>query len=767
VGSAARVVMGCWIAALVGCHTPTPAVLELDERGGTFEVRGERGATLQIDVPPGALDEPLTLLVTPAPPLGDELARFVLSPTGLLLQVPIEVKVRGVRGIDASGSLAWVDGDGFLPLASTVSGGDVEAETPALGFSAPDPDGETALIAATDASALVVAPADCDKVIASHSAAITAAKASGHPLVMLAEYTALKAALRVCAGGAAAEIAALEAQACAGMNEAVQAASAMTVTDLASWRAAAIPIYGWIGEVQLTGAECSTDAANAMIGSKVAQLLSFFDQRLGALEISEDLQPELAMLNELLGYECVCDLAALDEPCAVLNTKLYPDLLDKFRASTYAACRRTGSSRLVEGLYTGAFTKRSFSATGKLPLQGDDNPFFDHARFTYADLEADAVLCASTLQVRVLDGASPPQEISPSPPALGGGETPGSGEDEVAVNVPATGRITLDARLVAPTCAGQVLPEGSVEVRAEHEGLVVDLTTAPIVDKVYDLGTAPYEVDAADVSKRLGGTKSFDLVLRRVGAACPGLSYTDPRKLFVVHATLPPDPPAEPEATGALVYLSGASASVTVDGESVFDQVDRFGTFMPIALEDRQVLSDESGNTGASGSLLSTIDASAIFRPTEETVALGASFPILESIHVFAGFDADMNVPSPSPMFPQGYDGRMFVDWSFDVDVGDSEAVVPVNMRVRATSTASRVSSGNPPLCSVDVRSIFTSDTFFLMDTSTGALSASRTIHVPAPPFSVRTFCLVNANDALGSPLAQQVGTDLTLEFLP
>ena len=79
---------------------------------------------------------------------------------------------------------------------------------------------------------------------------------------------------------------------------------------------------------------------------------------------------------------------------------------------------------------------------------------------------------------------------------------------------------TLDARLVAPTCAGQVPPEGSVEVRAEHEGLVVDLTTAPLVDKVYDLGSTPYEVDVADVAKRLDGTKTFDLVLRRVGAAC-------------------------------------------------------------------------------------------------------------------------------------------------------------------------------------------------------------------------------------------------------
>ncbi len=98
---------------------PDPAattVLDLDASGGSYLVSAPDGAELLIDIPAGAVTDPVTVALTPVTPLGDGLARFRFEPSGVALLAPATITVRPPEGIDIPANAVF-----FLAFDERVS----------------------------------------------------------------------------------------------------------------------------------------------------------------------------------------------------------------------------------------------------------------------------------------------------------------------------------------------------------------------------------------------------------------------------------------------------------------------------------------------------------------------------------------------------------------------------------------------------------------------------------------------------------------------
>lgn len=121
-----------------------------DDDGAASAVIGPAGGQLRagevtVEVPPGALDAPISLAVAPAgrvstPGLSPLTRVYRFLPEGLLFAKPVRVVFRLRRGVSTA-SVYWsrIGGNGFDSLGGTVVGRTVAAETPhfGLGFAGP------------------------------------------------------------------------------------------------------------------------------------------------------------------------------------------------------------------------------------------------------------------------------------------------------------------------------------------------------------------------------------------------------------------------------------------------------------------------------------------------------------------------------------------------------------------------------------------------------------------------------------------------------
>jgi hypothetical protein len=514
------------------CRAPggEPVAGTLDAAGGALEVVAEDGTTLRLSLPPGALDGPIDFLITPTEPSDGGAARFLVAPAGVLLLAAAEVTITHPGELDPDATLAWVDGDVATFLPTEAGSSVLRAPTPSIGFPGPDASATQARLVAVDTTALEVVVADCARQETLAQAAIARATDSGSALSVTQAWTSYQALQARCVPAQTELAARLATRACEQFDAAMQQARATQADSLTAFQRSAGSLLAAVGSVQLTDGACDTSPHAAVLDEKFQQMLGFFDTRFAATELSDDLEAETDLLEELFAYDVACQALGLDV-CAPLHDKLFPDVLDRLRRAAYDLCLTSGNpaklARMME-------EQLNFSrpVAGRLPPRGRLDPYMTHARFTYGDLEEDIAYCASTLEPHVFDDVDVPVEILPAPAPLAPGPTPGSTENEADLTLPPGGSLTLGGVVRSAPCLDGSAPTDALVARVG----ATELARAQAAGDRYTLATRPFSFTTSQLQAAAGGASAFDLELYREGADCG--TYTDPFQLYVLHVTV-------------------------------------------------------------------------------------------------------------------------------------------------------------------------------------------------------------------------------------
>jgi hypothetical protein len=506
-----------------------PVAGTLDQAGGTLEATAKDGTMMRLFLSEGALDGPVDFLITPTEPDEDGVARFLVAPAGILMLAQADVTIARLGEVAPDWTLAWVDGDVHTFLPTDVGTGQMRAPTPAIGFpTLGDP--TLARLIDVDTTALEVVVADCARQETLSKAAITRATASGSALAVTQAWQSYQSLQARCVPAQAQLSDALATRACEQYDAALAVARATTADSLPAFQRSAGSLLAAVGSVQITGGECDTTGHLAVLDEKFQQLLTFFDSRFSATELSDDLETETDLLQELFAYGVACQSLGLDV-CEPLERDLLPDVLDRLREAAYDVCLSTGNpaklARMME-------EQLNFSrpVAGRLPPRGRLEPYMTHARFTYGDLEEDIAYCASTIGIHLFDDVDVPAELLPAPPPFVPGPTPGTSENERDLTVPPGGSLTLDGVVHTAPCLDGSTPADALVAKIGS----VELDRAVASGDRYTLATRPFSWAISELQAAAGGATSFDLALYREGTQCG--TYTDPFQLYVLHLTV-------------------------------------------------------------------------------------------------------------------------------------------------------------------------------------------------------------------------------------
>jgi len=124
------------LATLAGCGMPngngdgsplpgdgTPATATITAAGGSVEASDAAGATLSLQVPPGAIRGEVDVTLTPRAPRGGVRASYDLEPAGFRFFAPVAVTLTLPAGSDPSGAtLLLTQGGAAVPLPTDHDG---------------------------------------------------------------------------------------------------------------------------------------------------------------------------------------------------------------------------------------------------------------------------------------------------------------------------------------------------------------------------------------------------------------------------------------------------------------------------------------------------------------------------------------------------------------------------------------------------------------------------------------------------------------------
>jgi hypothetical protein len=652
--------LGVLLAIGCGPGAGDPVAVTLDPAGLTVQVETQDHAVLTLDVPAGAVAEAMDVLIMPVEPQEGEAARFVVSPSGVSFAQPVTATVDLRRPFDGDAPLgfAWEDQGIRTPVLSDGDDRHVEGSWFDLGFPAEVAEGPLQLT--TDpSSAFVVEPFGCQGLGAANDVLVNAVKARS-PAEVRRAWTAWRAVVDTCKNAReAAAIARIEQAACDRYDAALLVAQATAAEDFAGFLSVAGPLVEAVGEVQIASGTCDVSGYTAVLNDKMTQALTFFEARLSTASLSSDLEPELDMLDTLIAFDTTCQQLDIDV-CGPLRDVLYPRVLDILRQGAWGTCQATGRPTLSGVLYEDRI-QGSRPVAGRLPPRGREDRYFGgYANFTYGDLEEDVTYCASRLEITVFDGDTPPSEVTPAPAPLAPGALPGSGENEMTLDIEPDWSLTLGGRVTTLVCAPGITTDDALVARVKG----TEVGRAVAGPGVFSLGTQPLVVTVPTLVAAAGAdAKTFDLELIREGTACG--TYSAPYTEFVLHLKLPEEAPedTDPPATVGYVLLGAVQGSSAANFFHVSHTQPRdFLETYTDAISD--TYSDALFNTGATGTAHASIASVSERAPTNP----GAPTRIaIRSITTSAAAHADLTVPRPDPLQPQRVDAHIAVHWEIEV----------------------------------------------------------------------------------------------------
>lgn len=544
----------CRSGASTCAVTPDAVVATVGEAGGTLEVRGFEGGTLAVEIPAGALAAPTEIRLEPLVADAGSLARFRVLPAGLAFSARVALRYEAPGALPARSVLRWRVGDARFPLPTTRNGGELRADTIALGYvfeqAAADAAGPGRMVARSGTGSsraadepsteLDVAPLDCDVEIAGLELQLAAAVRETDIVRAQAQADRLLAVIEACA---LREQAALTARACEAYQAAATTAQVIAADSYERFRQLVTPLLLTQADVQITGATCTAPSLDALLEAKFAQFLDFIEADYARPGLLAEFDTAARELRRLIDYDVACQQMGLDAVCARLDGDLIPTVLDRLRSAAFRECREDSSVQLLSEMSALVVVPRRILQPSRSdrarPAAASAASYLTYGRFTYAELEDDMAYCRSSPEIRVFEDArGVPTELEDQRVVLPASTQPGNHTTTAEVEVPRDGSVRIAGPIGTLTC-----PDGSVsadEVVARVNG--VRLASRPAAGPTFATTTSPFDLIVADVLAQAvpPGTQvsEFTVELRREGAACGGL-FSDGFLLYALRARIP------------------------------------------------------------------------------------------------------------------------------------------------------------------------------------------------------------------------------------
>ena len=540
--------------------------------GGALELQG-----LALTLPANAIPETINLSITALTAGTGEIARFRLSPAGLALSTPAELRF-SQAGMPAKASFFW-DVGGELRLVPSLLVGDVlTAQILSLGLGSA---GNTvsalgtsqtglkrALAArplaasADDGGTVVVMPMDCAARIPEMAARLKRVAASDDSEAVIRAFDEIVAAKQLCLE---AEVQALKDRSCEALGVAQSKAQSLVADSFKSFQELTLPLIAAEAFVQETGASCPS-ADSARVGPLIADKFDEFLRILQAQQLRGVFAEKATVrdIQELLSYQVSCARLGLGAICERLDNEIFPNLFDGMRRGAFDECRSSGSPLVVSQLH--------FLGTSVT----DTSTFLGFGRFGMADLEADMSYCTNpSLDLRVFaDATGVPEELTDRASTLRPLVGLGNYVRSTTVAVPRDGKLTVSGELAALRCADDTVLPADLVVRIGSQ----EVARRSLSGNVYPLSTAPLDLVISQVLASAGldvdTTTSFTVSINREGGQCLGAlepTLNEDRTMFEIRVTLP-GPTATPADYVGTWTFTNSRLEVGTQGIKSMDQ---------------------------------------------------------------------------------------------------------------------------------------------------------------------------------------------------
>lgn len=552
---------------------PPPATATIGPAGGTVTA-----GTIALQIPAGALAAPVEITLTPQATADGDTVTFAVSPQGQSLRQPALLRHTGA--VPAGQSFYWfIDGQRrFLPskregdsLTATIrSLGELVSEMPAAPMRTADP--VRPMNAGGGSGRGGVAVLDCEQKITQMGAVLrqTLNRATFEAAATLFEE--LEAIKLQCQQE---KIRQLQTEACKVFTEAVAAAGPKIDGEL-SFRRAVISVINAKGAVDLLDAPCDTSAVAGLLTAKFDELLQFLEVQFARPTPFDPIGRRT--LRSILRYQADCEMTGVAE-CERFGKQLYPFVLDRARATAFQLCVANRSSLDPALLYE----------LGRGTIGKSTDPFMEHARFTYGDLERDIHRCVpSTLVVRSLDEAvGDPDEIARK--EIVGGGAPGNIQMETTIEGRREGAITIGGDIPLPMCADGNLLVGD-QLVARIDGRVLTQAAANPARATWTLNTQPIDFVPERDLPRLGldpAAKQVTIELFREGNSCVGYA----QQILLYRVRIDMGGPSK-----IAIFAGEAVVTVTSDGTGLRRAILQFASEVSWSpTQDRMALTNQTG----------------------------------------------------------------------------------------------------------------------------------------------------------------------------
>ena len=576
------------LASLAACGAPigggspppgdgTPATATITATGGSVAATDADGATLTLQVPPGAVRGEVDVTLTPRAPRDGALASFDLQPAGYRFFAPVTVELTLPAGADPTGAIFQITRSGVamaLPTDHDAAARRATATLRYLGF--PTTSAASAAIGTADtddttesAAEVDVAPVECSVLLRQTSEQRAVANAyytpsqpdfpefgtdgiriAGHATALVALGLAAE---RACTGESEANWEAererLQNEACAGLFDVRITATQYNPTigfgndrDFANL---ATSLLVWRAVADLAGGDCPTEPPldeplTELFDKKIAHDAAIIDQ----MRVDDETWRN-AWRAALPGFDLMADAEELGLPevAARAHVELVERTLVRLREGALAECRENGLQSLLVDLAT-------IGAHYGPPFGVDD--LTDIAPFNANAVLRDVQYCGGLLTVRAFDEIGDPIATA----LLGDVPSEADYVTEATLAVPRDGAIDLRGPLPAFACykprAYERTAEDELVLRVngvEHTRFLASARS--FLASVADIPVADM-LETAGLDEALSA-HTLDLTIVREGDACGGDYGTDPTTLFEI--TLEVGPP-----TVVVVAVEGRSS---------------------------------------------------------------------------------------------------------------------------------------------------------------------------------------------------------------
>lgn len=491
-----------------------PVAFVVGPEGGSASLTDTNGVTLDLSFPPGALEVDTSFELGAAEP-GEDLARFTLSPAGVVLWAPGTATVSGVPGAGADSSFYWEDG-GLRTLVPTEGTDQPRGTLTVMGGY-----GEELTLSSIPSrlTTLVLAEIDCEAEATALAAELDGGAPTGTPEEMAEHWGRHAALVQRCEEE---RVAAVAAAACSSWQAAEVGASAVAVDNFATYQTIVGRLLKARGNVQIAGEEtCDTSGYSPLLDEKFRQFLTFVGLEFERARQAEDLDAPIELFRDLATYGAVCRASAIsDSVCGRFTTELFPDVLDILRQSAWDDCRADDRPWQLAYLHGGTLSVERQLEEPTPDQVGGSGAFYTFARYTYADLGLDVAYCASQLDVAVFDDATTvPVELEGQGAAFGPGTGPGAQVVTATVTAPDDGALEIGGSVHGLVCADGSLSADSLVARVGG----VEVARSALAGEHFALAGATWDLVIAEILATAGlpsSTTEFDLEIWREGAGC-------------------------------------------------------------------------------------------------------------------------------------------------------------------------------------------------------------------------------------------------------